>query len=261
MNRLSRQVPCTAAIIPPYIRTGYYSIVFIKLPYASIVQSKTASDLPGTAAKRHHSICMPNVVTLQFFVKSFHTNTGCRMPALPRNPSSMTKERLAEELKSNNISLPSGRSKKEVYVELYKRHLLDNSPRLTSYRNMSVNTSPKIGFSSDEEDDIVVQKNSRKNENNNRSPRKASKKLDKTLFEDRLAEVEELSDGDLRKELQSRGIKAGPIVVTTRAVYERKLADVLTKPEKEEEQEEPEESPEEMENGYSDSDVDGVIGM
>lgn len=95
------------------------------------------------------------------------------MPALPRNPSSMTKERLVEELRRNNISLPSGRSKKEVFVELYKRHLLDNSTtaQLTAYRNMSVNTSPKIGFSSDEEDEIEVPKvrKAALNANNNRS--------------------------------------------------------------------------------------------
>ncbi|XP_071784124.1 uncharacterized protein [Asterias amurensis] len=208
---------------------------------------------------------MLDVVVLQFFVQIFPRKyNGCRMPALPRNPSSMTKERLAEELRRNNISLPSGRSKKEVYVELYKQHLLDNptSPQLTAYRNMSVNTSPKIGFSSDEEDEIVqVQKKTRKpnlNTNNNRrTPRKQTKKLDKRLFEDRLAEVEELSDGDLRKELEYRGFKAGPITASTRAVYERKLADVLTKPEKEEEPEENGDSPEEeMKNGYSDSDID-----
>ena len=97
------------------------------------------------------------------------------MPALPRNPSSMTKERLAEELKRNNIPLPRGRSKKEVYVELYQKHLLEvegeASPQWTAYRNMSVNTSPTfLGFSSDEEDGVLV-KQIRKpawNTNNNR---------------------------------------------------------------------------------------------
>ena len=48
-------------------------------------------------------------------------------------------------------------------------------------------------------------------------------------------------------------------IASTRAVYERKLADVLTKPEKEEEPEQNGDSPEEeMKNGYSDSDIDGM---
>ncbi|XP_022081274.1 emerin homolog 1-like isoform X2 [Acanthaster planci] len=99
------------------------------------------------------------------------------------------------------------------------------------------------------------------------SRRKASKKANRSEFEDRLAEVEGLSDTDLKRELQSRGFKPGPIVATTRAVYERKLADLLLQPEQEgaTEEDEADGSQEEMVNEgdsqedkdqYSDSDVD-----
>ncbi|XP_038066822.1 lamina-associated polypeptide 2, isoforms beta/delta/epsilon/gamma-like [Patiria miniata] len=207
------------------------------------------------------------------------------MPALPRNPSLMTKERLAEELRRNNIPLPRSRSKKDVYVDLYRRYLLDHEDESSStpkqqqqwgsYRNMSVNTSPKLGFSSDEEEEVAVavavRKTQVKNVNNNRSPRKASKKANLSEFEDRLAEVEGLSDADLKKELQIRGVKPGPIVASTRAVYERKLADLLLQPEQQEfeegEDEEDGFQEERMEEGvsqeneddYSDSDVDESV--
>lgn len=58
------------------------------------------------------------------------------------DPSVLTKDRLKNELAANNVPLPSGEHKKEVYVQLY----LKNLTILNNKKNPPVDT-----FSSDEE--------------------------------------------------------------------------------------------------------------
>lgn len=58
------------------------------------------------------------------------------------DPSVLTKEKLKNELAANNVPLPSGEHKKEVYVQLYLKHLtVLNSSK----------SPPADTFSSDEE--------------------------------------------------------------------------------------------------------------
>ncbi len=59
------------------------------------------------------------------------------MATLVSNPNTLTKDRLKAVLQEHNITLPSPSSKKDVYVQLYKTHLLTNKDPL--------------GFSSDDE--------------------------------------------------------------------------------------------------------------
>lgn len=58
------------------------------------------------------------------------------------DPSVLTKDKLKNELTANNVPLPSGEHKKEVYVQLYLKNL-------TVLNNKK--TPPADTFSSDEE--------------------------------------------------------------------------------------------------------------
>lgn len=64
------------------------------------------------------------------------------MPEFLADPSVLTKEKLKSELIANNVSLPGGEQRKDVYVQLYLQHL--------TARNVS-GVSAQPDFSSDEE--------------------------------------------------------------------------------------------------------------
>ncbi|XP_019934745.1 thymopoietin b [Paralichthys olivaceus] len=129
------------------------------------------------------------------------------------DPSVLTKEKLKNELSANNVPLPSGEHKKEVYVQLYLKNLtvLNNKP-----------SPPTDTFSSDEELPAPVVSNK------SRSGRKATKKTDKPRTAE--AEVTDLTDEDLKQQLAKHGVESGPIVGSTRKVYEKKLLKVLDEP-------------------------------
>ncbi|XP_054476001.1 thymopoietin b [Anoplopoma fimbria] len=129
------------------------------------------------------------------------------------DPTVLTKEKLKNELTANNVPLPSGEHKKEVYVQLYLKNL-------TALNNKS---PPADAFSSDEEllPAPVVS-------NKSRSGRKATKKTDKPRTEE--VEVTDLTDEDLKQQLEKHGVETGPIVATTRKLYEKKLQKLLDQP-------------------------------
>lgn len=129
------------------------------------------------------------------------------------DPSVLTKEKLKNELAANNVPLPSGEHKKEVYVQLY----LKNLTILNNKKSPPVDT-----FSSDEELPTPVVSN------RSRSGRKATKKTDKPRTEE--VEVTELTDEDLKQQLAKHGVDTGPIVASTRKVYEKKLQKLLDEP-------------------------------
>uniref|UniRef100_A0A3B3ZQM8 Uncharacterized protein n=1 Tax=Periophthalmus magnuspinnatus TaxID=409849 RepID=A0A3B3ZQM8_9GOBI len=129
------------------------------------------------------------------------------------DPSTLTKEKLKTELTANNVPLPSGEHKKEVYVQLYLKNL-------TILNNKK--SPPTDTFSSDEELPAPVVTNK------SRSGRKATKKTDKPRTEE--VEVTELSDEDLKQQLAKHGVEAGPIVASTRKLYEKKLQKILDQP-------------------------------
>lgn len=137
------------------------------------------------------------------------------MSVFLEDPSVLTKEKLKNELTANNVPLPSGEHKKEVYVQLYLKKLtVLNSKK----------SSPVDNFSSDDDElpAPVVSNRSRA------SGRKATRKTDKPRTEE--IEVAALTDEGLKEELEKHGVEAGPIVASTRKVYEKKLQKVLDQP-------------------------------
>ncbi|RXN26044.1 putative carboxypeptidase [Labeo rohita] len=114
------------------------------------------------------------------------------MPVFVEDPVQLSKERLKSELIAHNVDLPPPESKKHAYVELYLKHVRTNS----------------TDFSSDEEEDHLD--GSAKNE-------EAAEMVDLGL----------LTDDQLKAKLLQCGVKAGPIVASTRALYEKKLKRLL----------------------------------
>ncbi|KAM9854138.1 thymopoietin b [Aulostomus maculatus] len=128
------------------------------------------------------------------------------------DPSVLTKDKLKNELTANNVPLPSGEHKKEVYVQLY----LKNLTILNNKKSPPVDT-----FSSDEDLPAPVVSNK------SRSGRKATKKTDKPPAE---VEVTDLTDEDLKQQLAKHGVESGPVVASTRKLYEKKLQKLLDQP-------------------------------
>lgn len=70
------------------------------------------------------------------------------MPEFLEDPSVLTKEKLKSELVANNVTLPVGEQRKDVYVQLYLQHLTArNRPPLAA----GANSKGPPDFSSDEE--------------------------------------------------------------------------------------------------------------
>ncbi|XP_053320481.1 thymopoietin isoform X2 [Spea bombifrons] len=128
------------------------------------------------------------------------------MPEFLEDPSVLTKDKLKTELVANNVSLPSGEQRKDVYVQLYLKHLTS--------RNRGT-----PDFSSDEEREATPIRG-----RGRPSGRKATKKTDKPRSEEKdEMDVTELSNEALKEELIKYGMKPGPIVGNTRRVYEQRL--------------------------------------
>ncbi|XP_049616574.1 thymopoietin a isoform X2 [Syngnathus scovelli] len=135
------------------------------------------------------------------------------MPGYMDDPSQLTKDKLKSELMAHNVELPTGNHNKDVYVQLY----LEN---LTAQNKKHVAAATLDAFSSDEElPPPVVSRRSRS------SGKKAPKKTDKTQPNE--LDVTTLTDDYLRDELLKHGVDAGPIVASTRKLYEKKLQKLL----------------------------------
>ncbi|XP_018602910.2 thymopoietin a [Scleropages formosus] len=126
------------------------------------------------------------------------------------DPSVLTKDKLKSELLANNVALPTGEHKKDVYVQLYLKNL--------TVQNRRSGGAPDA-FSSDEDlpPPVVT--------NRSRSGRKATRKTDKPRPDE--VDVSELTDEDLKDQLLKYGISVGPIVASTRKLYEKKLQKLL----------------------------------
>uniref|UniRef100_A0A8C5PQE1 Thymopoietin n=1 Tax=Leptobrachium leishanense TaxID=445787 RepID=A0A8C5PQE1_9ANUR len=127
------------------------------------------------------------------------------MPEFLEDPSALTKDKLKTELLANNVSLPSGEQRKDVYVQLYLKHL--------TARNRGT-----PDFSSDEEKESTPMRG------RGRPPgKKATKKTDKPRPEETGLEATDLSNEALKDELIKYGVVPGPIISSTRKVYEQRL--------------------------------------
>ncbi|XP_077450406.1 thymopoietin a isoform X2 [Stigmatopora argus] len=135
------------------------------------------------------------------------------MPEYVEDPSQLTKDKLKSELVAHNVELPSGNHNKDVYVQLYLENLTAQNKKHDYAMNLDA-------FSSDEElPPPVVSNRSRS------SSKKVANKVSKIL-PDKL-DVTSLTDEYLREELVKHGVDAGPIVASTRKLYEKKLQRLL----------------------------------
>ncbi|KAM9390493.1 thymopoietin isoform 3-T3 [Phaethornis superciliosus] len=138
------------------------------------------------------------------------------MPEFLADPSVLTKEKLKSELIANNVSLPGGEQRKDVYVQLYLQHLTARNPPAPV---------AQPDFSSDEEREPTPLGARNRGA---ASGRKATKKTDKPRPEEKDdLDVTELSNEDLQEQLLKYGINPGPIVATTRKLYEKKLLKLM----------------------------------
>ncbi|XP_039209986.1 thymopoietin isoform X5 [Crotalus tigris] len=138
------------------------------------------------------------------------------MPEFLADPSVLTKEKLKSELIANNVSLPGGEQRKDVYVQLYLQHL-------TARNVPGVPAQPD--FSSDEEREPtpVAARNRGGSGATVAVGRKATKKTDKSRLEQDDIDIAELNNEELKDQLLRYGVNPGPIVATTRKLYEKKL--------------------------------------
>ncbi|XP_067325235.1 thymopoietin isoform X4 [Anolis sagrei] len=141
------------------------------------------------------------------------------MPEFLSDPSVLTKEKLKSELIANNVSLPGGEQRKDVYVQLYLQHLTArNAP----------GPPAQPDFSSDEERERAPAARNRGGGGGGAAAasagRKVTKKTDKPRTEEQDdIDVTELSNEELKNQLLKHGLNPGPIVATTRKLYEKKL--------------------------------------
>lgn len=130
------------------------------------------------------------------------------MPVYLDDPSVLTKERLKSELRAHNVELPGGNPTKDVYVQLYVK----------TVSAQSHGTEALDAFSSDEElPPPLVSQTRRSRSSGRKSEAVALERLD----------TAQMSDEDLREQLLKQGVDAGPIVASTRKLYERKLLKLL----------------------------------
>ncbi|XP_054023787.1 thymopoietin isoform X5 [Dryobates pubescens] len=137
------------------------------------------------------------------------------MPEFLADPSVLTKEKLKSELIANNVSLPGGEQRKDVYVQLYLQHLTARNPPAPAQPD----------FSSDEEREQTPLSTRNRGA---ASGRKATKKTDKPRPEEKDdLDVTEMSNEELQEQLMKYGLNPGPIVATTRKLYEKKLLKLM----------------------------------
>uniref|UniRef100_A0A1A8S0V0 Thymopoietin a n=2 Tax=Nothobranchius rachovii TaxID=451742 RepID=A0A1A8S0V0_9TELE len=138
------------------------------------------------------------------------------MPEFLEDPSVLTKDKLKSELQAHNVELPGGNPNKDVYVQLYLKNLTaQNKKHDQNHQNSTVDT-----FSSDEELPwVAISSRSRS------SGKKSTRKTEKVQLEE--LNVSKLTDSDLRDELLKHGVDVGPIVASTRKLYEKKLQHLL----------------------------------
>ncbi|XP_019497235.1 PREDICTED: thymopoietin isoform X5 [Hipposideros armiger] len=146
------------------------------------------------------------------------------MPEFLEDPSVLTKEKLKSELVANNVTLPAGEQRKDVYVQLYLQHL---TARNRLPLAAGANSKGPPDFSSDEEREptpVLGSGAAAAGRSRASVGRKATKKTDKPRQEDKDdVDVTELTNEDLLDQLVKYGVNPGPIVGTTRKLYEKKL--------------------------------------
>ena len=127
-----------------------------------------------------------------------------------RDPSLLTKDRLKKELESSGVKLPRSEQKKDFYVKLYRENL---SPHAGHHSSLNGE------FSSD--DDIEYEQPSQNKQIVPRGSRSIQKAASKDIVS---TDIKAMTDDEIKEELRALGSPVGPIMPSTRGLYERKLA-------------------------------------
>ncbi|MEE6492189.1 hypothetical protein FKM82_016512 [Ascaphus truei] len=122
------------------------------------------------------------------------------MPAHAGNPSQLSKHQLKSLLISHNVPLPRGDPKKQVYLQLYLKHVLTQNKEAADF--------------SSEDEDLLSESDV------------LSLEVEEETREG-MMDVRSLSNSELKEQLLKRGVRPGPILPSTRSVYERKLQQLL----------------------------------
>ncbi|XP_075469872.1 LEM domain-containing protein 1 isoform X3 [Ascaphus truei] len=122
------------------------------------------------------------------------------MPAHAGNPSQLSKHQLKSLLISHNVPLPRGDPKKQVYLQLYLKHVLTQNKEAADF--------------SSEDEDLLSENDV------------LSLEVEEETREG-MMDVRSLSNSELKEQLLKRGVRPGPILPSTRSVYERKLQQLL----------------------------------
>ena len=143
--------------------------------------------------------------------------------------SSLTKEQLRSALISHGVpDLPPQSAKKEEWAALYEEHVLpvaNGAGDFSSDDEVSLKPSPTKRASTASKASRVstVSKASKAS--------KSSKSSKKAVVEDSMivdgVDISALDDEELFEKLKEHGISAGPIVDSTRKLYQKKLVLVL----------------------------------
>ncbi|XP_078454952.1 uncharacterized protein LOC144721306 isoform X2 [Lampetra planeri] len=136
------------------------------------------------------------------------------MPGFAEDPQLLTKEKLKRELVAHKVALPAGEHKKEVYVRLYHRHVAPTSG---------------ADFSSDEEDDsgAAPSLHGADGVSSSDGVGTTSDMTSKVEVGGLDVDVSSLSNAELARKIREFGVSPGPIVATTRKLYEKKLLRLL----------------------------------
>ncbi|XP_039604431.1 lamina-associated polypeptide 2, isoforms beta/delta/epsilon/gamma-like isoform X2 [Polypterus senegalus] len=119
------------------------------------------------------------------------------------DPSHLSKESLKSELIAHNVALPIGERKKEVYLQLYMKHVY--SKKSTDFSSDEEEEPPEEGNVSDQQvEEKVFMKNSK------------------------MMDICQMNDEELKAKLLEHGVIPGPIVASTRLVYEKKLLKLIS---------------------------------
>ncbi|XP_029819422.1 thymopoietin isoform X3 [Manacus vitellinus] len=153
------------------------------------------------------------------------------MPEFLADPSVLTKEKLKSELIANNVSLPGGEQRKDVYVQLYLQHLTARNPPAVAQRRLLQRRgagAPPLG--APERRGLPPPGSGAAAGGRGRcgAGGKATKKTDKPRPEEKDdLDITEMSNEDLKEQLVKYGMNPGPIVATTRKLYEKKLLKLM----------------------------------
>ncbi|XP_012813136.1 LEM domain-containing protein 1 isoform X3 [Xenopus tropicalis] len=122
------------------------------------------------------------------------------MPSTAGDHSQLSKDQLKNLLISHNIPLPPSDQRKAVYLELYNKHIFPKDKEA-------------VEFSSDDEEMLSE---------NHLLPVE-----DEEWNGNCKMDVRSLSNTELQEQLLKHGVKPGPILPTTRGVYEKRLQQLL----------------------------------